>query len=366
MEIIKHGIITPKGISKFRYNAWPSVVTLNNGELLCAWSGNRLGHVCPFGKVMISRSTDGGHTWRPPYVAVDTPLDDRDAGLCIANNGNIILTSFTNSRKLQSHFKSLSDFNKTEESKTLVDAYLSMITDEDEKRFLGSTLSISTDNGYSFSTPTLMPITSPHGPCVLLDGRILYVGRSFSDPSLASFEFLPDAIYALILTNDGKVNEKPYLIADKPKYDESAFFCEPHAAVMPDGSILLAIRVERKNKPFTIYLSRSTDGGKTFSTPVETGWTGAPPHIFVTKSKVVVIVYGKRCDAYGEYARISNDSGYTWSDEILLHSAPNGDLGYPCTTQNANGELVTVYYQKEELFDDYVGPNLIHYTIWKL
>ena len=92
----------------------------------------------------------------------------------------------------------------------------------------------------------------------------------------------------------------------------------------------------------------------------------SPPHIFVTSNKAVVIVYGKRTDTYGEYARVSYDNGHTWSDEMLIQSAPNGDLGYPCTTENAKGELVTVYYQKEALYDDYVGPNLIHYTIWKL
>ena len=48
---------------------------------------------------------------------------------------------------------------------------------------------------------------------------------------------------------------------------------------------------------------------------------------------------------------------------MLRDDGLDWDLGYPTTAENAKGELVTVYYQKEKL-----GPheNRIQYTIWTL
>lgn len=365
MEIIKQGVITKDNTSKFRYNAWPSVVTLADGTLLCAWSGSRYGHVCPFGQVKAARSTDGGHTWQPPYTVIDTPLDDRDAGLCVLPDGKILLTSFTNSRETQRMFANNPHHNKTATERAFYEGYMALISDETEQRYLGSTIAVSTDNGYTFSEPTLLPISSPHGPCVLNDGRILYVGRRFRDKTPAAFAYLDDGIYAAFLNPDGSPCDGPALICADPGHEPIGCLCEPHAAVMPNGDILVAIRVERPGKQYTTYLCRSTDNGKTWSVPQPTGTLCAPPHLFVTKDNEVVMSYGRRCEPFGQYATISRDNGYTWSEEMLLKAAPNFDLGYPCTTQNANGELVTVYYQKENDGAANGGPNLIHYTVWK-
>ena len=81
MKIIKHGFVTPKEEFPHAYNGWPTVISLSDGTLLAAWSGNRLKHICPFGEVKAARSTDGGYTWGEPYTIQNTPLDDRDAGL---------------------------------------------------------------------------------------------------------------------------------------------------------------------------------------------------------------------------------------------------------------------------------------------
>ena len=43
--------------------SWPTVCARKNGELLAVFSGDRDEHVCPFGKVQMVRSADGGRTW---------------------------------------------------------------------------------------------------------------------------------------------------------------------------------------------------------------------------------------------------------------------------------------------------------------
>ena len=139
------------------------------------------------------------------------------------------------------------------------------------------------------------------------------------------------------------------MYTDPADKEAGTLLCEPHAALMPDGSILCAIRVQNYtagHSLFTVYLCRSTDGGATFSAPQTTGWDGSPPQILVTKSGTVVMTYARRRAPFAECARLSYDSGATWSEElVLVDTAPTGDIGYPCTAENEKGELVTIYYQ---------------------
>ena len=344
VKIIHRGQISAPLQGKLNYNAWGSIFTLDGGEMISVWSGDRYAHICPFGRVLAARSTDGGYTWTPPYAVQNTPLDDRDAGVVQAGD-RILLTSFNNSRAQQTIYANNGKYPP--DKRAFVDSYLGLVTDEDEKKYLGATLAVSRDNGYTFSDPKPMPITSPHGPMVESDGTLLWIGRRFSDSAPASFPYLDEGIYAMRLNTEGEVIEEPWLIV--PASEDGALYCEPHAARMPDGSILCAIRVQKYSvKPplFTVYLCRSTDGGQTFTTPQPTGWNGSPPHILVTKSGAVVMTYARRQAPFAECARISTDSGATWSEEIVLDdTALTGDIGYPCTAENEKGELVTVYYQ---------------------
>lgn len=87
--------------SAFRYFAWPTVAYLPDGTLAMTASGFRLAHICPFGKAVICYSKDEGATWTRPAPVIDTPLDDRDAGITAFGNGRVILTSFNNTIRQQ-------------------------------------------------------------------------------------------------------------------------------------------------------------------------------------------------------------------------------------------------------------------------
>lgn len=357
MKIIKQGLITPHKTEGLRYNAWPTVISLPDGTLLAAWSGDRLKHICPFGVVKASRSTDGGYTWGEPYTVQETPLDDRDGGLCRVGD-RILMTSFAKGRAAEARFLNhwLHGARSTEEREMLDRGYAA-ITDEDEARFEGPTLAVSLDNGYTFSAPVHIFTTSPHGPLLLKNGEILHVGaKGSSEPGAPG-------IYVLRVDADCNVLAAPQLLALCP--DADTVFCEPYAAQMPNGDILVAIRVQNKYKNlYTIYLSRSTDGGRSFSAPKPTGWNGMPPHIFVTSKGEVVLTYGRREFPMGIRARVSRDNGYTWSEEIVLRDdGLDWDLGYPTTAENAMGELVTVYYMKDKKG---LNENHIQYTVWAL
>ena len=73
------------------------------------------------------------------------------------------------------------------------------------------------------------------------------------------------------------------------------------------------------------------------------------------------MTYARRTAPFGQMARVSRDSGHTWSEEIILREdGPDWDLGYPCTAENRSGDLVTVYYQRS-----LETGNQIQYTVWR-
>ncbi|NIP93200.1 MAG: exo-alpha-sialidase, partial [Akkermansiaceae bacterium] len=51
-------------------------------------------HVCPFGRVDLMRSADGGESWTYPRTVLDGPIDDRDAGVVETAKGSILITTF--------------------------------------------------------------------------------------------------------------------------------------------------------------------------------------------------------------------------------------------------------------------------------
>ncbi len=226
MKIIKHGFVSPAQPEGQRYNAWPTVIALSDGTLLAAWSGERLKHICPFGKVLASRSTDGGYTWGEPYIIQNTPLDDRDAGLCEVAPGRILMTSFSEGRDITyKYLKHWLHAPRTTEQRELIEKRAAAITDADEERYLGSTLAVSRDNGYTFSDPVVVDVSSPHGPTMLTNGEILYVG-SWAGKDIGYAAGARRGIFALRLSADGQVIGEPQLVAATPT-EGDIVFCEP-------------------------------------------------------------------------------------------------------------------------------------------
>lgn len=80
---MKHGTVVKSELLFGGFN-WPSTARLPDGRIMAVCSGFRLAHVCPFGKVVACYSSDEGLTWSLPSVVLDTPLDDRDAGIAVS------------------------------------------------------------------------------------------------------------------------------------------------------------------------------------------------------------------------------------------------------------------------------------------
>lgn len=343
--------VFPTRDSVFGYSGWPSVCRGPKGDLLAVCSGGRLGHVCTFGKVHLSRSSDEGKTWSAPEVIIDTPLDDRDAGITTfgKNRDRLIVTSFNHYIELQKSFQ-----HKDGLSDKLSLAYLNSgaATAGHERRYFGSTYKLSEDGGISWSEVKRAPVTAPHGPMAMSDGSLLYMGNpkvyaeNESERNLFSHS---DCKLEVWHSQDGESwTQRSTLNLDFSNY----FYCETNMAQLPGGEIIAHIRVQgmpdaaQEHKIFAVFQCESTDGGASWSEPKRINEHGSPPHLLLHSSGRLICAYGRRIPEFGEIVRISEDGGKSWGEEYMIASAPEGDLGYPASVELNDGSVLTVYYQK--------------------
>lgn len=376
MEILKQGLVFRVTEGPFRYQAWPSICQDEDGVLYAAWSGLRSSHVCPFGKDLMSISRDGGESWSAPIVINDSWLDDRDAGLTYLGNGKMALTYFCHPASVYRTIWRNWILGDTEPQwNPLVDGFLQAYehyTPEMDRS--GSYIRLSDDYGRSWGAPIKSVVTAPHGVVKTISGRLLYLGNEFPglphryDPSLPAVEDnvpLEDRgrLFLYESFDEGKTWELVSKLDLDYLTEEPQKLCEPHIVELPSGELIAAIRAENTEafERFSLYFVSSKDGGKTWSRAWDFGRIGSPPHLLLRRDGSVVVTYGRRRAPFGNRASISYDGCRTFGEEIILSEARNGDLGYPATTELADGSLVTVYYQPYEQDN----RTSIFFTKWK-
>jgi hypothetical protein len=119
---------------------------------------------------------------------------------------------------------------------------------------------------------------------------------------------------------------------------------EPHTAILPDGTMVTAIRVDFDG---FMRLSFSKDDGRTWTKPVKTAVRGYPQHLLVLRDGRLLATYGYRYYPFGIRACISRDGGKTWdmkNEMILRDDGLSPDLGYPVSMELEDGRVMTVYY----------------------
>jgi Neuraminidase (sialidase) len=110
------------------------------------------------------------------------------------------------------------------------------------------------------------------------------------------------------------------------------------------GGVLAHIRHGRMQP---LLESWSDDGGRTWSWPMETPIWGFPPHLLRLRNGHLLCTYGHRREPLGIQAVFSEDGGRSWdltSRVILRDEGESQDLGYPQSTELADGSIFTAYY----------------------
>ena len=337
---------------KGRFMGWPTVCARRNGELLAVFSGDRDGHVCPYGRVQLVRSKDGGETWSRPRTVYSSCIDDRDAGIIELANGDLALFWFS-SVCFSGPLQYRRHFAKLPYERTIADC--------------GNFCAISGDGGLTWSKPFKMRGSANHGGIQLRDGRLLMVGRRMREYGMMhwddpEFKTTRHELTVEESRDNGRTWRQISKIVPQPPYDITQFH-EPHVVECADGRLLVQFRCHQDGHHLTECFS--ADGGLTWSEmkdlPVRGGY---PPHLIRLKDGKLLSTYGFRSPEEGERAMISDDDGKSWdhANEIRLCRACQADIGYPSTAQLPDGTLLTVYYQPENKGE----PTCIMATKWRI
>ncbi len=371
VQALDKGVVYLSGNRIFSYCGWPTIGKLDDGTLVAVTSGHRNWHVDPFGKVLMLQSRDEGKTWSEPTILIDSILDNRDAGFLNMGGGNLIVTSFTSDMEsIKDHLvrydTHLHSFNK------LISAYIDMVDESEIVDNHCSNYRVSRDNGFTWSELKVSPVTCPHGPALLSDGSVLYVGNPMFAGKIENDAFELSQL-SVFRSTDNCESFTYYSHIPVPEYEGCKVdFCEPHALELPDGTILCHIRVDysvtdgrlentQHIKP--VYQSISRDGGRTFSVAEPLDFSGSPPFIMNHSSKAVISTYAHRSDPCSVQAAVSLDMGISWESNLVLDDFPETwDMGYASTVEISGGDLFTLFYCR----DTKCSSSALRYVKWRL
>jgi hypothetical protein len=335
------------------YLGWPSLARTADGTLLCVFSAGRETHVCPYGRIALCQSRDGGATWSRPAIIMSTPLDDRDPGVVVLPDGSWLVTWFTldtgqRLRQYRSYYPFLVSH---------WERHLAKVSWEARAYWPDHWSMRSTDQGRTWETPVRSLASTPHGPLLCPDGRLVYVGTAKGQRLVAVESRDGGASWRVI----GELRYTP------PK-GEAAELNEPHGVALSDRELVVLWRHERHRtrspRPSPLFVTQSRDGGRTWDPPSATTLFGHPPHLLRLADGRLLVTYGYRQRPYGVRAVLVDPARPRWApdDELILaDDCDDADCGYPATVEVAPGRLVTVYYEADPFDTGTIWA--IHWTL---
>jgi len=325
------------------YHGWPTVTRRWNSELFLVYSGGREAHICPFGRVECMLSKDAGQTWGWPQVLLDSPMDDRDAGVVETPKRTLLVTTFTSlAYDTDSFRKALAATPGSipswpPERLTRWHAAHERLSEPQRQAGLGQWMIRSTDGGMTWSSRYPSIVNSPHGPFVLSNGHLLHAGKELWTGQRR--------VGVCISKDDGANWEWLATIPNRPG-DNPKDYHELHGVQAASSRIVVHIRNHNPNNRLEILQTESDDGGATWSTPHPIGVWGLPSHLLRLGDGRLLMTYGHRRAPLGNQARLSFDEGRTWSAPILISDdGQNADLGYPSTVELSPNNFLTVWYE---------------------
>jgi hypothetical protein len=284
-------------------------------------------------------------------VINDSPIDDRDVGVVHLGGSRVLLTWFSVGQERYAPAAEHPDWLQTTAG----------WTDDVRRRWTGSFLRRSDDGGETWSEAVRVPVSAPHGPIVLHDGRLLYLGKTRYNERLHASDRRGD-MQACASTDEG-TSWHVLGTVPPPPGATGEMFIEAHAVeLLPSHRLIGLVRLQTgavdhvdrqraapwRHLDFSLLQTESKDGGRTWTAMRPLGVMGSPPHLLRHSSGTLVCVYGYRQPPYGQRAIISDDGGRTWSQPwVVCDDGPDRDLGYPSSVELPDGSIFTVYYQKQ-------------------
>jgi hypothetical protein len=213
----------------------------------------------------------------------------------------------------------------------------------------------SNDRGRTWRGPNLVPafgfwhVQVKPDYVVRADGTILLfvtVGRGSSSPDAKYPGRFSSRFVAVYGSPDGGRTWR-YLSAIQSGTPDEPFIERYYASpvLLPDGRILVALRVQLDGVNHWPEIYESADGGWSWQFVSRVSDWGAPTSLLRLRDGRLVAVYGYRVPPFGIRARVSEDDGRTWGAELVLRDdGGSHDLGYPLAVELDDGQVFTAYY----------------------
>ena len=299
-----------------------------------AYSGGRESHVCPFGRVELIRSSDGGRSWSYPEILLDTPIDDRDAGILSAPGGTLLVTTFT-SLAYEASLAKAKDWPAAKLERW--QAVQRRTSAEQRKQLLGTWVLRSTDGGLTWSPRFRVPLN-----CASRSYR-----PARRPPALSRQATLGARRQSWRLLNPPTTANPGAGSPTSPRAPATIQeYHELHGVEAADGRVIVHIRNHNPANDGETLQCESHDGGKTWNTPHPIGVWGLPSQLLRLRDGRLLMSYGHRRAPFGNQARASADHGASWSEPVTISGdGASGDLGYPSTVELPDGMLATVWYE---------------------
>jgi len=168
-------------------------------------------------------------------------------------------------------------------------------------------------------------------------------------------------------TQDGGKTWKflSWMTPEYPGQNSTGFSIMPSSVRLDAKTIVSAVRSVNQGRAWLpLYISK--DDGLSWDClsdiASDLGGFSNPGGLIKLKDGRLCATYGCRKAPFGIRARLSSDSGKTWSEEIVLRKDGGcWDLGYVRTVQRVDGKVVTVYYFNDKPAEE----RYIAATIWQ-
>jgi len=278
-------------------SAFPQAVQLPNGDLLCSYSNDGGQNVT--GGTSWSRSTDGGLTWTLEGVMLPGTTDPVS----------------TNFLKL-----SLSPDGGT------IYAYGARSFDKPGVRFgderaLEAIFCTSTDNGHTWSTPSVIPMPASsleisHGILPLRSGRLL------APAATIPLGRLGEQVILAVSDDDG--TSWRTTVAMQDPNGKLGYFEQKIAELGPDQLVASAWTVTFDDvSDQTNSYTRSSDGGLTWTAPRSIGTRGQTITVVPLDGDRVMLLYNRRYGQQGIVMALATITDQDWpiAFEGLLYDA---------------------------------------------
>ncbi|MEZ5344935.1 MAG: sialidase family protein [Pyrinomonadaceae bacterium] len=323
---------------KGEVNAYPVTSRTSSGAIFIAWSysvpGNR------DGKIVGATSTDNGKTWSEPVLVLD--IEGKfDGDPCVIIDGDRILV----------YASSVIPPNKIDKSD------IWMVESRDDGRSWSKPVEIKTPYNY-FVGKRHIGLKLKDGTLVMPASYDLWAQEGIP----AKTEGEMDLKAGVMLSKDG-INWTPhidlYLFKRKVTPFSTGGVVEPAIVELANGDLYMLMRTGTEY----LYESRSKDGGKTWSEPVQSKLYGhnTPASLWRldnSPKEIIAIWNNSPRNRFPLSVAISANGGKTWSKPKDVATSEKLQISYPGITQDKNGIFVAVW--QEQLPDG--GGRAIRYA----